>query len=207
VAKAETLPVAWHTAAMMSGLSSADFDDLHDFVKIQVAAGFAPLEHIVDEAVEVFAGTCSDPRALRAAATAIAEQAITTHLSAQREWPEMTDCDRLDAAFAELDRIGIVARQHYSCCGTCGSNDIREEMVQAKAARGFTFFHVQDTEHAVGGESLYLSYGAATADRSDAVAIGHEVVDTLNRFGLRPSWDGRHMNRILLPLTWQRRRV
>jgi hypothetical protein len=191
---------------MMSGLSSADFDDLHDFIKIQVAAGFASLENIVEEAVEVFAGTTADPLALRSAATAVAEQALTAHLTEQQGWPATTDCDRLDAAFAELDKMGIVARQHYSCCGTCGSNDIREEMGLTRSARGFTFFHVQDTEHAVSGESLYLSYGAATADRSDAVAIGHEVVDTLSRHGLRPSWDGRHVNRIGLSLTWQRRR-
>ena len=191
---------------MTSGLSSADFDDLHDFVKVQVAAGYASLDAIVDEAVEVFAGTLPDEQALRSAAGAVTEAAIAAHLRDQAEWPETTDCDRLDAAFAELDRLGILARQHYSCCGTCGSNDIRTEMGQVTAARGFTFFHIQDTEHAVGGESLYLSYGAITADRSDAVVIGREIVDTLSRFGLQPAWDGRHVNRIGLPLTWQRRR-
>jgi len=191
---------------MTSGLSSADFDDLHDFVRIQVAAGYASFGAIVDEAVEVFAGTLPDQQALRTAAAAVTEQAIAAHLRDQAEWPQTTDCDRLDAAFAELDRLGILARQHYSCCGTCGSNDIRLEMGELTAARGFTFFHIQDTEHAVGGEALYLSYGAVTADRSDAVAIGQEVVATLNRHGLRPSWDGRHVNRIGLPLTWQRRR-
>jgi hypothetical protein len=192
---------------MTSGLSPADFDELHDFVKVQVAAGYASFDDIVDEAVEVFAGTLPDPQALRAAAMAVTEQAISAHVRDQAEWPDTTDCDRLDAAFAELDQLGILARQHYSCCGTCGSNDIRIEMGQVRAARGFTFFHIQDTEHAVGGEFLYLSYGSATADRSDAVAIGREVVDTLSRHGLRPSWDGRHVNRIGLPLTWQRRRL
>ena len=191
---------------MTSGLSSADFDELHDFVKVQVAAGYASLDDIVDEAVEVFDGALPDPQALRAAATAITEQSIAAHVRDQAQWPEMTDCDRLDAAFAELDGLGILARQHYSCCGTCGSNDIRIELGEVTAARGFTFFHIQDTEHAVGGEFLYLSYGSATADRTDAVAIGREVVDTLSRHGLRPSWDGRHVNRIGLPLTWQRRR-
>jgi len=191
---------------MTSGLSPADFDELHDFVKVQVAAGYASFDDIVDEAVEVFDGALPDPQALRAAATAITEQAISAHVRDQELWPEMTDCDRLDAAFAELDGLGILARQHYSCCGTCGSNDIRVEMGQVTAARGFTFFHIQDTEHAVGGEFLYLSYGSANADRTDAVAIGREVVDTLSRHGLRPSWDGRHVNRIGLPLTWQRRR-
>jgi hypothetical protein len=194
------------SGATMSGLSPADFDDLHDFIKIQVAAGYARLDTIVDEAVDVFASTAAEPLSLRKAAHAIAEQAFVAHLAAQRDWPETTDCDRLDAAFAELDGLGIVARQHFRCCGTCGTKDIRDEMDQKATARGFTFFHIQDTEHAVGGEFLYLSFGAATSDRSDAVAIGHEVVQTLSRHGLRPSWDGRHINRIGLPLTWQRRR-
>ena len=118
---------------MTSGLSPADFDELHDFVKVQVAAGYASFDDIVDEAVEVFDGALPDPQALRAAATAITEQSIAAHVRDQARWPEQTDCDRLDAAFAELDGLGIRARQHYSCCGTCGSNDIRIEMGRATA--------------------------------------------------------------------------
>ena len=83
-----------------------------------------------------------------------------------------------------------MARQHFSCCGTCGAHEIHDEIDLAeqsgRPARGFTFFHIQDTEHAVGGESLYLSYGAADQDQVAAVAIGHEVVDVLSRHGLSP---------------------
>ena len=103
-----------------------------------------------------------------------------------------------------------MARQHFSCCGTCGAHEIHDEIEQAekagRPARGFTFFHVQDTEHAVGGESLYLSYGSADQDRWRRVAIGHEVVDVLSRHGLSPAWNGKHAHRIALPLHWQRRR-
>jgi hypothetical protein len=195
---------------MTSALSSEDFDDLHEFIRVQVAAGYAPINDIVDEAVDVFADTALNPAAIRGAAQAIADQALAAHRTDQEAWPETTDCDRLDAAFADLDMAGIVARQHFSCCGTCGSQEIHDEIDQAEKAgllaRGFTFFHVQDTEHAVAGESLYLSYGAVRNDRAASVAIGHEVVGTLARHGLAPSWNGRHEHRIALPMTWQRRR-
>jgi hypothetical protein len=196
--------------AMTTGLRAEDFDELHDFIKVQIAAGYLPLGDIVDEAVEVFAETTPDPAALRLAARAVAEQSLAAHLSDQAAWPMTTDCDRLDAAFAELDKAGIVARQHFTCCGTCGTHEITDEIEQAAQAgvevRGFTFFHIQDTEHAVGGESLYLSYGAVNSDKVAAVVIGHEVVGTLTRHGLDPAWNGKHAHRIALPLTWQRRR-
>jgi hypothetical protein len=195
---------------MTSPLSAEDFDDLHDFIKVQVAAGFVPIDEIVDEAVEVFSEATADATALRGAALAVAERSLAAHIAQQASWHGPTDCDRLDAAFAALDRVGIVARQHFSCCGTCGAHEIHDEMNQAEKAgtpsRGYTFFHAQDTEHAVGGESLYLSYGAAQKDQSASVAIGHEVVATLGRHGLSPSWNGKHAHRIALPLTWQRRR-
>jgi hypothetical protein len=191
-------------------VSAEAFDNLDDFIRIQVAAGFATIDDIVDDAVEVFADASSDPSPLRAAATAIAGRALTAHLTEQASWPATTDCDRLDAAFAELDRTGIAARQHFSCCGTCGAHEIHDEMNQAEKAgtppRGYTFFHIQDTEHAVAGESLYLSYGAVDSDQTASVKIGHEVVGILGRHGLSPSWNGKPAHRIAVPLHWQRRR-
>src|SRR5882762_7412606 len=156
MAKAETGPPDWHTARMTSPLSAEDFDDLHDFIKVQVAAGFVPIDEIVDEAVEVFSEATADATALRGAALAVAERSLAAHIAQQASWHGPTDCDRLDAAFAALDRVGIVARQHFSCCCTCGAHEIHDEMNQAEKAgtpsRGYTFFHVQDTEHAMGGE-------------------------------------------------------
>jgi hypothetical protein len=195
---------------MMSALSAEDFDDLHDFIRVQVAAGYAPADEIVEDAIDVFTDATADLRALRNAARAITDRAMAAHVAEQARWPSVTDCDRLDAAFAQLDGIGIVARQHFSCCGTCGAHEIHDEIDQAekagRPARGFTFFHVQDTEHAIAGESLYLSYGSVDPDRSAALAIGHEVVDVLGRHGLSPAWNGKHAHRIRLPLSWQRRR-
>ena len=200
----------------MTALAPEDFDDLLDFIRVQVAAGYLSLDEIVNDAVaglveaRTDAGLPVSSAAIHAAATAIADQALAAHRADQTRWSAATDCDRLDAAFAELEGAGIVARQHFSCCNTCGSEEIHDELHQISASggspRGFTFFHAQDTEHAIAGESLYLSYGSATRDKTESVAIGHEVMATLGRHGLVPAWNGKHAHRIALPVIWQRRR-
>jgi hypothetical protein len=203
-------PTGGRLPHMTAVLGPDAFDDLHDFIEVQVAAGYASLDEIVDEAVEVFGDETLDPAGLRTAARAVADRALAAHLAEQVTWPELTDCDRLDAAFAELAGAGILARQHFSCCGTCGAHDIREEMEQVEktgfTSRGFTFFHIQDTEHAVAGEGLYLSYGARAPDDKISIAIGHEVMAALEQHGLAPAWNGKLAHRIALPLRWQRRR-
>jgi hypothetical protein len=195
---------------MPSPLTSEGFDDLHDFIKIQVAAGYAPAGEIIEDATALFAESGMDPASVRHAAHTITDQVLAAHLAEQATWPAPTDNDRLDAAFADLDRDGILARQHFACCETCGAREIHDELDQAEKAgrtmRGFTFFHRQDTEHAVGGESLYLSFGSPDRDGTATVAIGHEVVDALTRHGLTPAWNGKQVHRILLPLVWRRRR-
>jgi hypothetical protein len=195
---------------MTAALLPEDFDDLHEFIRVQVAAGYAPSDAIVDESVDVFADTEVPATALRGAAQALTDQAIAAHLEAQLSWPEITDCDRVDAAFADLDAAGIIARQHFSCCGACGATEIHDELEKAEKAgqsvRGYTFFHIQDTEQAVAGEALFLSYGSVSKNKDEAVAIGHEVLAALARHGLTPGWNGKHAHRIALPVTWLRRR-
>jgi hypothetical protein len=195
---------------MPSPLTPEGFDDLHDLIKIQIAAGYAPAEDIIEDATALFAESGMDPTSVRHAARTITDQVLAAHLTEQVAWPSPTDNDRLDAAFAELDRDGILARQHFACCETCGAREIHDELDQAEKAgrtmRGFTFYHRQDTEHAVGGEGLYLSFGSIDRDGPATVAIGHEVVDALTRHGLSPAWNGKQVHRILLPVVWRRRR-
>ncbi len=75
----------------------------------------------------------------------------------------VTRCDRLDAAFAELERSGIVSRANFTCCSKCGENEIGDAMAEAAeqgiAVRGYTFFHQQDIDRAVAGDGVLLKYG------------------------------------------------
>lgn len=56
--------------------------------------------------------------------------------------------------------------------------------------RGYTFYHKQATESAVEGYGLYLHYGALEEGEGPALRIANEIVDALQRHGLRTEWDG-----------------
>ena len=71
---------------------------------------------------------------------------IAAHRSDQAEWGASTDCDRLDEAFAALNRQGIVARQDFSCCNNCGFTEIWDEVEEAEKQQpieGYVFYHLQ----------------------------------------------------------------
>src|SRR4051794_10084988 len=116
----------------MTALPADLLDALRDRIRRAVAEGFDPPEAIADQAAECCAdGTDFEPADLCEAAEHLTDGALAAPLFAQEPWPDDTDCDRLDAAFAALDADGIVARQHFSCCGTCGHADICEEIAAA----------------------------------------------------------------------------
>ena len=72
--------------------------------------------------------------------------------------------------------------------------------------RGFTFFHRQDTEHAVAGEGLYLSYGCGRPGRHrhgrDRPRGGRRARPARPVTGLERQAGAPHP----LPLVWRRRR-
>lgn len=184
-------------------------DELHGFVWHSVAAGYLDLAEIPGYAVALFADDL-DPAVLRHHAQRYTAAVIAEQWAAQAHWPAVTDCDRLDAAFAALERDGIVCRQNFTCCGRCGAAEIWDELAAAEeaglAVRGYAFFHTQDTEDAIAGAGLHLSYGAVAEGPAAVEAIGHAVVDALEAAGLAPNWDGEWTRRISVPLEWRRRR-
>ena len=137
-------------------------------------------------------------------------EALAEHKREQASWTAPTDCDRLDAAFAALEKSGIVARQNFSCCGSCGAGEIVDEMETVQEAgatvRGYVFYHEQDTDGAVERGGLYLNYGSAEEEEMPALRIGHEIVAALQQQGLTVVWDGTWEKRIHVDLDWQRRR-
>src|SRR5512138_1225339 len=137
--------------------------EMRAYIRREVAGGFSGAEEICDSAVEIYSDE-QDPSILLPYAKALTKEMFEAQGSEQASWEKITDCDRLDQAFADLEAQGIISRQNYSCCGTCSSGEIWEEMLalqnEGKAVRGYTFYHVQDTQHAVDGNGLYLNYGS-----------------------------------------------
>jgi hypothetical protein len=106
------------------------------YVTEHVAIGRRSCPDIVYWAVRsAFAGQGPEDElwelALLAAGPAFAE-----HLAAQAAWPEMTDNDRVTAAFGALDRAGIVAREEFTSTLTDGRYEIRGEAAGRDDASG-----------------------------------------------------------------------
>jgi hypothetical protein len=182
--------------------------DMRELIATAVAAGYEDRAHITESAAEVF-GEDMRGHDVEQIAARMVDDALAVHRKREEGWKAPTDCDRLDRAFEKLEHSGIVARQNFSDCGTCGAAEIEDEMQaarkQGRKVRGYVFFHEQDAEGAVDG-SLYLSYGARADDQSAHLAIAREVVDVLKRAGLDANWNGRHDTRIGVKLEWKKRR-
>jgi hypothetical protein len=184
--------------------------ELREQIRCDVAAGFEDGGKIAEGAVAAFEDQ-ADPAFLETHVPRLVEEELAAHAAEQRLWPAQTDCDRLDSAFAELDRAGVVARQHFTCCGTCGVAEIDREIAAAEAkggrTRGYTFYHWQDTEAAVEGYGICLYYGSCEEGEAADLAIGREIAAELERQGLRPEWNGELDRRIEVPMDWKRRRA
>ena len=197
---------------LMSRLTIEERNDLKLWARIHVRSGYEPVEEIE----EILLDLCNDfesplsERDRLYEIRSIVIQAIRDLREDQLTWPVLTDSDRLELAFDILEDNGIVARQNFTCCGTCGASEIVIEMedyeVCGRPARGYAFFHQQDTESAVENGNLYLSYGATnTSDEDVLLKIGQEVFRTLKSVGLDTHWDGQLDHRIGINMQWQRR--
>ncbi|GAA3057235.1 hypothetical protein GCM10017562_22600 [Streptomyces roseofulvus] len=87
----------------------------------------------------------------REQAEALVDRLWLERVAESAGWEGVTDPERLTAAFAGLERAGIVAREHFTCCRTCGTAEIGAEE-GADEARGFVYFHRQCTETAADGD-------------------------------------------------------
>ena len=185
-------------------------DQMKDLIRIQVAGGFSPEEEIVEYAV----GSYQDDlpvEDLIPLARQLTAEAIERHLAGQTDWPEVTDWDRLNAAFEELSESGIVAKHNGVCCQTCAVHEAYQEMTrlieQGRDIRGYTFYHEQDTESAVDNGAVCLAYGSTKRWKWSKLSIGKEVARVVKSHGLRVDWNGSLKRRITVFLDWKRRWV
>jgi hypothetical protein len=182
--------------------------EMSDYIHRDVAGAFVPADQIVENALEVFSEGYSKTY-LRPHAERLLREAIDAKLKIEQSWPATTDCDRFDAAFADLEGAGIVCRQHFSCCGTCAAGEIWDE-IEAERAKGreiigCAHYNCQDTESAVEGDGIYLSYGSVLRGERPSIDIGHKIAEAMRSHGLKVTWDGSLSRRIHVALDWKRR--
>lgn len=182
--------------------------DLFWRMQSDVASGYYCPEEIITNACDYVEDELSREEAEHEARGRL-PQLIAAQVENARNWPHLTDCDRLDEAFAALEDAGIVSRQNFTCCGTCGAAEIGDQMAAAEKAgtivRGYAFFHMQDTDSAVEGDGLYLNYGAVQSGEEAAISVASEVISQLEAHGLATQWSGSWDQRIYVDIDWKRR--
>ncbi|MEH0980965.1 DUF6891 domain-containing protein [Micromonospora sp. CPCC 205556] len=179
-------------------------EQIRDFVGRQVALAELPAAAIVTQTVEYLDRTDEPDRVAELVWPVVTEE-LTRHLAAQARWPEVTDCDRLTAAFRALTAAGLVARENFTCCQNCGLDEIGADVPRPIEPRGYAFYHQQDAERAVAGSPVFIAYGLFGGPPS--TEIGEEVAAALRAEGLTVHWDGDADSRIQVPMVWRRRRV
>lgn len=212
-----------------AGLPTEAWEMVEDYARTLVHAGMTSLDDTVRDVVDFVSG---DHPITPAGARPVVERVWRERAAEQEGWPASTDVDRLFEVFAALDRDGIVARADFTCCQTCGHAEIGDEA--GDDARGYVFFHRQDTESAVVGDGVWLAYGSfgepadvEPADRETSdhepddvepddlepagraaadEAVAREVVAALTAVGLPVEWNGSAHTRIKVgPMAWQKR--
>ncbi len=113
--------------------------------------------------------------------------------------------ERLNEAFKDMRKAGLLARQNYLCCGSCagyGIAGIFQERVDKdekmlEKIKGSVFYHHQDTENLnnPNTESFYLRYGKISTSKNNETALSTEevgkiITEILTKHGIVCSWNG-----------------
>ncbi|MEV4122252.1 hypothetical protein [Micromonospora sp. NPDC049645] len=144
------------------------------------------------------------------------ETALAVRREQQRGWGAVQG--NLTRAFAELNELGVLARENFSCCGTCASAEIHDERDDSRHWRGFLWYHQQDTESLLASADgeVYLGYGAYPPADFDEVAyaglseaeqqaayqadlerlLDDVVFPVLRRYGMRVEWNRKQSRRV-----------
>lgn len=196
----------------MSGPVLSPEHEIRSYLAERVAEGFDSEEDIVESALEYFVEELEEKPELKELISPLTSELISKHLECQKTWQTPTDCDRLDSAFEELELNGIVCRQNFTCCQTCGHAEIWEEIEQAKqeglAVSGYVFFHQQDTERVLEEERLFLAYGSVDNTDEATLNVAKTVFALLSERGFKLDWNGSLDKRLCVEsLHWQKRRL
>lgn len=206
--KKRTASVTYNAELQDENDDPPTIDSYREQIACYVATGFMSRDEIIEQVTEM-ADDELPTGTYRPEIEKMTDETIRAHTLAQQSWSAETDCDRLDAAFAELEQAGIVCRQNFTCCGTCGVAEIWPEMEVRRSSgleiSGFAFYHSQDTERAADGAGLMLCFGSITNKQKPALAVARRIVETLNRHGLTTQWNEKFEQRVFVIMDWKRR--
>ena len=127
----------------------------------------------------------------------------------QMLWPEVTDCDKLDAAFEELDQLGVIAAHNFTCCLSCGRAEmedlLNDEYNSSSDYWGGCFYHRQATLSAVDYGNLSIAFLTKDMSEDSQCMLGGLITEVCWDYDLKASWDSSIYTRVNVELDWKRR--
>ncbi|QIK61967.1 hypothetical protein G7068_01150 [Leucobacter viscericola] len=96
------------------------------------------------------------------------EDVWARRIAEQTTWVGESDYEKLRLAFEDLGEQGVIARMDFTCCQTCGTDEIDDERTPIEVAEGYpflereyTFFHRQDADRLADDPAqLFLTYSS-----------------------------------------------
>lgn len=183
-------------------------EEARDAIRFRVWSGYYDKDEvfvIVND--EVYEESGEDEEWLRSAVA----QEFRKKQEAERGWPAITDCDRLDRVFESLQSCGILTRHRCGLTIQDGLEVINQLYHEAGGERssliGYCFYHIQDMEAAMWGEvGLLLAFGSFPLSHERVAQVGQIVRKEFEQTGFTVEWDGTAESRMLLKgFRWQRR--
>jgi hypothetical protein len=187
-------------------LTDSTKSELRDDAKSLVESGFYDKNETFDQLSDMYTDFTLDSTWLKK----LIDSDYNVRLKLQATWPAVTDFDRLASAFDQLNTQGIIALHNAGPTREDGEDRCRELAdtlkTQGIKTKGYCFYHAQDIDRALAENVLYIAFGDFQEDGNGAIAIGKQVVKTLQAFGFRVNWKGTADARItIVNFKWQKR--
>lgn len=172
-------------------------------IRMWVWSGFYTADEMVDMVDDILEDDCNGAMLKR-----LVEPELQNKREAEKSWPPVTPCDRLDAVFYQLHEAGICALGNAGYTMSDGFAEVAEAVHDAPDGHyhGFCFYHGQDVERAIEEGGLMIAFGAMADDPAHSLKVAQTVCDALKAAGFDVAWDGTIKQRIEIPgFQWLRR--
>jgi hypothetical protein len=195
----------------VSDVSAETRAQILQLVHLEVRGTTRDREQVVQEVMERLEADLDGfvPGDLEPVVARLTDEQLQTHRLEQTTWAQTTDCDRLDAVFAGLERDGFLVGPDFGYTQDAALADLSEVMDahdHPEDLRGYVFYTRQDLERVMETGSLMLGFGMVN-DSPSATEVGKIIAEAFKQAGFQLEWNGKTNARIgVVGIDWKKRR-
>lgn len=139
----------------------------------------------------------------------VADRVYAEKVAEMATWPEVTDCDRLDAAFAALDAAGIICEQNAGLTKSDGVEECEDTYEDEGGDEshyvGYCYYTGQDLDAVMACGEFCIGFGH-WREKARGVEIAERICAAMREQGFEVEWGGSIRERICVKgITWRRR--